>query len=102
MWVLAKYSLTAALLCLPVGWWLGQRYSLSLPARLGWMAFHLGFGIPGLLTFLCVQEWPAREACPKCKKLRVLDREKCEHCGADFAPPEKNGTEVFELLAAAK
>ena len=101
-WVLVRYSLAAALVCLPIGWWLGLRYSLSLPARLGWAAFQLGFGIPGLLTFLCVQEWPAREACPNCKKLRVVDREKCEHCGADFAPPEKSGTEVFEPLVAAK
>jgi hypothetical protein len=101
-WVLVRYSLAAALVCLPVGWWVGRRYSLTLPSRVGWAAFHLVFGIPGLLTFLSVQEWPAREACPNCKKLRVVDREKCEHCGADFAPPEKNGTEVFETMAAAK
>jgi len=37
-------------------------------ARLGWAAFYLVFGIPGLLTFLSVQEWPARESCPNCKK----------------------------------
>lgn len=99
-WVLVRFSLMAALVCIPVGWWLGRRYSLSLPARLGWTAFHLIFGIPGLLAFLSVQEWPAREACPNCKKLRVVDREKCEHCGANFAPPETNGTEVFEPLTA--
>ena len=101
-WVLVRNSLAAALVCLPIGWWLGLRYSLSLPAHLGWAAFYLVFGIPGLLTFLSVQEWPARESCPNCKKLRVVDREHCEHCGADFAPPEKNGTEVFESLTTVK
>ena len=101
-WVLVRYSLAAALVCLPIGWWLGLRYSLSLPARLGWAAFYLVFGIPGLLTFLSVQEWPARESCPNCKKLRVVDRDQCEHCGANFAPPERNGTEVFEPLTAVK
>jgi hypothetical protein len=101
-WALMRYSLAAALVCLPIGWWLGLRYSLSLPARLGWAAFYLVFGIPGLLTFLSVQEWPARETCPNCKKLRVVDREKCPHCGADFAPTEKNGTEVFESLPKVK
>jgi hypothetical protein len=101
-WVLVRFSLAAALVCLPIGWWLGLRYSLSLPARLGWAAFYLVFGIPGLLTFLSVQEWPARESCPNCKKLRVVDREKCEHCGANFAPPEKNGTEIFAPLTAVK
>lgn len=101
-WVLMRYSLAAALVCLPIGWWVGRRYSLTLPARLGWAAFHLVFGIPGLLTFLSVQEWPARESCPNCKRLRVVDREKCEHCGADFAPPEKTGIEIFAPLAAVK
>lgn len=101
-WVLVRYSLATALVCLPIGWWLGLRYSLSLPARLGWAAFYLVFGIPGLLTFLSVQEWPARESCPNCKKLRVVDRDQCEHCGANFAPPERNGTEVFEPLTAVK
>ena len=97
-----EFSLAAAVICLPIGWWLGRRYSLSLPARLGWAAFQLCFGIPGLLTLLSVEEWPAREPCPNCKRLRVVDREHCEHCGADFAPPERNGTEVFETLVTTK
>ncbi len=101
-WVLVHFSLAAALVCLPIGWWLGRRYNLSLPARLGWAAFQLCFGIPGLLAQLSVEEWPAREPCPHCKKLRVVDGEHCEHCSADFAPPEKNGTEIFEPLGAAK
>jgi NADH:ubiquinone oxidoreductase subunit 6 (subunit J) len=91
----------AALLCLSVGWWLGRRYRFSLAAQAGWAVFHLLFGVPGLLTFLSVQEWPAREACPNCHKLRVVDRAQCEHCGAGFAPPEKTGTEVFAPLAVS-
>jgi len=102
-WILPLISLAvAALVWVPAGWWLGRRYSLTLQAQLGWAVFHLLCGIPGLLAFLSVQEWPARESCPNCKKLRVVDREHCEHCGADFAPPEKNGTEIFEPLAAVK
>jgi ABC-type transport system involved in multi-copper enzyme maturation permease subunit len=90
----------SVLVCLPVGWWLGRRYHFSFAAQAGWAVFHLLFGVPGLLAFLSVQEWPAREACPNCKKLRVVDRAQCEHCGADFAPPEKTGTEVFAPLGA--
>ena len=101
-WMMVRFSLAAALVCIPVGWWLGRRYQFSLRAQLAWAVFYLLWGIPGLLTFLCVQEWPAREACPKCKKLRVVDREQCRHCGADFTPPEKNGTEIFEPLTAVK
>ena len=62
--------------------------------------FHLLFGLSGLLAFLSVQEWPTREACPNCQKLRVVDRALCEHCGAPFAPPEKSGTEIFAALGA--
>ena len=90
----------AVLVCLPIGWWLGRRYRFSFAAQAGWAVFHLLFGVTGLLAFLSVQEWPAREACPKCKKLRVVDRAQCEHCGSDFAPPEKTGTEVFAPLQA--
>ena len=101
-WVLAIFSLTAAVVCLPIGWWFGRRYGLPLPARLGWAVFHLCFGVPGLLTELSVEEWPARETCPACKRLRGVDREKCPHCGAEFPPPEKTGAEVFEPLAEVK
>jgi len=83
------------LVCLPVGLWLGWRYRFSIAAQIGWAVFHLLFGVPGLLAFLSVQEWPAREACPNCRRLRRVDRTHCEHCRADFAPPEKTGTEVF-------
>jgi hypothetical protein len=87
-----------AVICALVSWWLGRRYNFSIKARIGWGMYHLLFGIPGLLAFLAVQEWPAKESCPSCRKLRMVDREKCEHCGADFAPPETNGTEIFEPL----
>ena len=91
----------AILVCVPIGLWLGRRYRFSFAAQAGWAVFHLLFGVPGLLAFLSVQEWPAREACPNCKRLRVVDRAQCEHCGADFAPPEKTGTEIFAPLEAS-
>ena len=92
--------LMPAVLCAMIGWGLGRRHDFPARAQAGWVVFHLFFGLPGLLAFLSVQEWPARETCPNCKKLRVVDREKCPHCGAAFAPPEKNGTEIFAPLAA--
>jgi hypothetical protein len=88
----------ALLISLPIGWWLGSRYHFSLTAQAGWAVFHVLFGVPGLLAFLSVQEWPAREACAKCKRLRLVDRAQCEHCGAEWAPPQKTGTEVFAPL----
>jgi hypothetical protein len=91
----------AVLVCLPVGLWLGRRYQFSIAALAGWAVFHLLFGVPGLLAFLSVQEWPAREPCPNCKRLRLVDRPQCARCGADWPPPEKTGTEVFAPLQAS-
>ena len=90
-----------AVICAGVVWWLARRYQFPLTARIGWALFMLLTGLPGLLGFLCVQEWPAREVCPDCQKRRVVDREFCEHCGAPFPPPEKNGTEIFAPLEKA-
>jgi hypothetical protein len=96
LWTLLRIVLAG--LCAWAGWWLARRNNLSLKAKIGWAIFHLAFGIPALLAFLSVQEWPARESCPNCRKLRVVDREQCEHCGAAFPPPEKSGIEIFEPL----
>jgi len=91
-------SILVAAFCAVVVWPIGRRYNFSPMAQLGWAGFVLLTGIPGLLAFFCVQEWPAREPCPQCKKLRTVDRETCEHCGAPFPAPEKTGTEIFAPL----
>jgi hypothetical protein len=49
---------------------------------------------------LVLQEWPARVSCPACRKLRVVTREACEHCGAPHAAPAPDGTEIFERMEA--
>lgn len=95
-WNLLSYAL--ALICSAIGWTLVRRYNYSSRASIGWTLFIFLLGIAGLLTLLCVQEWPVREICPKCKKLRAVDRESCEHCEAPFLPSEKNGTEIFTPL----
>lgn len=96
-WNLLSYTL--ALVCSVIGWTLARRYNFSTRASIGWTLFIFLLGIAGLLTFMCVQEWPVREICTNCKKFRAVDRESCEHCEAPFSPPEKNGTEIFEPLA---
>ena len=53
------------ILCAIAGWGLGRRYSFPARAQIGWGVFHLLFGLPGLLAFLSVQEWQARELCPE-------------------------------------
>ena len=49
---------------------------------------------------LALLDWPAQVACPKCRKLRVVTRDTCEHCGAPHAAPAPDGTEIFESVAA--
>jgi len=92
------FGLVGAAISIVVGVWLGRRYSFDPPAQLGWAVFILLFGLPGLLAFLAVQEWPAREPCPNCGRLRIVTREHCEHCQAVFRPAEPTGTEIFESL----
>ncbi|MGD1086103.1 MAG: hypothetical protein ABSA47_15315 [Verrucomicrobiota bacterium] len=91
-------SLALALVSAGIAWSLARRHNSSTSARVGWTLFVLLLGGTGLLALLCVQEWPARESCPNCKKLRAVDREFCEHCQSPFPTPDKNGTEIFAPL----
>ena len=99
-WRLVDIAAISAALCAVAGWLIGRRYRLPTHTQLAWALFHLLTGFPGLLAFLCVRDWPAQEPCPACEKPRLVDREHCEHCGADFSPPEKTGTEIFAPLVA--
>ena len=80
---------------------LARSYAYSRASCLGWALGGLCFGWVGLLLMLAVQEWPARLVCPKCRKLRVVSRDQCEHCGAAHAAPAPDGTEIFEPTIAA-
>jgi hypothetical protein len=77
-----------------------RRYAFSWARRSGWAVLGFLFGWVGLVLMLVLQEWPARVSCPECRKLRVVTRETCEHCGAPHAAPARNGTEIFEPIAA--
>ncbi len=84
--------------CCLVAIWLARRYAFSSTAQIGWTILILLTGLPGLLTFLAVQEWPALEPCPSCGKRRLVTQAQCEHCAAPFSPAEKIGIEIFEPL----
>jgi hypothetical protein len=80
---------------------LARRYGFSSARSISWALCGFLFGWVGLALMLALQEWPARITCPKCRKLRVVTRATCEHCGALHAPPAADGTEIFEPTAAA-
>jgi hypothetical protein len=82
----------SALVC----FWLARRYAFSGARSVGWALVGMLFGWMGLALMLALQEWPARIACPRCRRLRVVTRDTCEHCGAPHASPAPDGTEIFE------
>jgi hypothetical protein len=93
-----REGLPLAVLSAIATWLLVRRYHFPTAAAAGWTVFALLFGLFGLLVLICAQEWPARETCPSCQRRRMVNRENCEHCAAPFPPPERNGTEIFDLL----
>jgi hypothetical protein len=91
-------SVMLGLLCAAIAILRLRRYSFSTGAQVGWLIATTLLGIPCLLTFLCIYEWPARVRCPRCGKLRVVTNDHCEHCAAEFAPAAKVGVEIFAPL----
>jgi hypothetical protein len=75
---------------------LARRYAFAGARCIGWALVGFFFGWVGLVLMLALQEWPARVACPKCRNLRVVARDTCEHCGALHARPSADGTEILE------
>jgi hypothetical protein len=78
---------------------LARRLAFSRALRVGWAVVGFLFGWAGLILMVVLQDWPARIPCRKCRKLRVVTREACEHCGAAHAVPGTDGTEIFEPAA---
>jgi hypothetical protein len=93
-------SLLSAAACALVCFLMAGRYAFSGARRVGWALCGLLFGWVGLVLMLALQEWPARVRCPSCGRRRLVDRERCEHCGAPHVPPAPDGTEIFEEIAA--
>jgi hypothetical protein len=92
--------LLSALACALACFLLARRHAFSRGSCLAWLVCGLVFGPAGLLLMFALEEWPARVACPQCRRPRVVNREACEHCGAPHAAPAPDGTEIFEEDAA--
>jgi hypothetical protein len=76
----------------------GRRYAFTTREQLLWATMGFFGGVLGVALMLALREWPVRELCATCKRPRVVNRERCEHCGAEFERPALDGTEVFPLL----
>ncbi len=77
-------------------WRRANRYAFKSSTRLWWTIGVFAVGPLGYLLMRSLLDWPALERCPSCGKLRVVDRELCEHCNSPFAPPLLDGTEIIE------
>jgi len=75
-----------------------RRYAFASGRKWTWTAIGFILGPFGFLLMRVLLEWPLREKCPACGRMRVVSHEHCEHCSKPFAPPQADGTEVFEAL----
>jgi hypothetical protein len=96
----AALSVLSAAACGVVCFLLARRSAFGRARLVGWSLCGLAFGPAGLLLLLALDALPARVRCPGCGRPRVVDRERCEHCGAAHARPAPDGTEIFEADAA--
>lgn len=79
----------------------GRKYAFTRGRLAIWTALAFVFGPVGFLLMLSLLDWPAHEKCPACARMRVVNRELCEFCGAPFPSPAPDGTEVLDLLSEA-
>jgi hypothetical protein len=77
---------------------LGRAFAFPSSRLLLWAALGLLLGPLGFAVMFLLHDWPARERCSACNRLRVVTRERCEHCSEAFAGPKLDGTEIFEQL----
>jgi hypothetical protein len=94
-WRFLPYWLALVVVSAALTWVIGRRYAFSSSRLMAWIAASVVIGPFAVILMWLTEHWPARERCAACGKMRVVNREMCEHCGAAFAAPEPDGTEVF-------
>ena len=77
-------------------WLISRRLGDGRRGQTAWALGVFWLGGYGVLLLLALRAWPARVPCPNCGRQRVVDNETCEHCGALFARPKRDGTEIFD------
>ncbi len=77
-------------------WLISRRLGDGRRGQIAWALGVFLLGGYGVLLLLALRAWPARVPCPDCGRPRVVDREACEHCGAAWARPRRDGTEIFD------
>lgn len=99
LWGLA---LGLGVVCAALSLLLLPRLELTKGQRIVWVVFILFYSFAGLFVFLVANAWPRRVRCAACAKKRSIERTTCEHCGAPWAEPKRDGTEIFESVEVVK
>ena len=94
-------SLLSGLPAAVLAWLISRRCGDTRRGQIAWAFGVFWLGGYGVLLLLALRAWPARVTCPNCGRLRVVDRTECEHCGAQFARPRRDGTEIFDEVERA-
>lgn len=94
--VIAALVPLTAIACALLTFSLARRYAFGAAQRWAWTVFNLLIGPAGLGLLWALRDWPGRVPCAGCGRLRVVSRERCEHCGSEFPSPALDGTEIFE------
>jgi hypothetical protein len=77
-----------------------RKYTFSAGRLTIWTGLAFVLGPIGFLLMICLLDWPVHEKCPACGRMRVVNRDLCEFCGAPFSPPPTDGTEILDLVCA--
>jgi hypothetical protein len=72
-----------------------RRFAFAPGRCAGWTVAGILFGWVGVGWMFALADLPVRVTCSQCRKLRVVTRNLCEHCGAPHTTPARDGTEVF-------
>lgn len=99
--IAAAIMALACILSAVLAWLCGARYGFTPGERLPWSAACAALGPLALLTLLSLREFPARAACPECGRRRIVNRERCEHCGAPWPRRAASPTDIFDVGAPA-
>ncbi|MBC7784457.1 MAG: hypothetical protein H7144_11525 [Burkholderiales bacterium] len=92
--IIAAVAAFVTTICLII--WVCLRYGFERSATITWSVLGALFGITALLTLWCVRLRPARVKCPSCGRRRVVTRQRCEHCDAEFPAPVQPDIEIFD------
>ena len=68
--------------------------------RWGWLIACIPLGIATPLIIASIYPVRIREKCSSCGKLRSVDLDRCEACGAEWPLSEQEGIEVFDTHGA--